>query len=53
MVKPTVLEIFFNDLNASGNKIDSLRLPGALINGAITFKFLSQKATTLSPVRCL
>src|SRR6202049_1829755 len=38
---------------ASRSSGDSLRLPGAETNGAITLQFRSQKATTLSPLTCL
>jgi hypothetical protein len=34
---------------ASRKSVDSLRLPGAETNGAITLQFRSQKATILSP----
>jgi hypothetical protein len=37
-------------LRSSG---DSLRLPGAVTNGAMTLQSRSQKATTLQPFRCL
>ena len=38
---------------ASRNSGDSFRLPAADTNGAITLQFRSQKATTLSPLKCL
>src|SRR5450631_4000805 len=39
--------------SASRNRGDSLRLPGAATNGAITLQLRSQKATTLSPLTFL
>ena len=42
-----------NPGSASRSSGDSLRLPGAETNGAITLQRRSQKATTLSPFRCL
>src|ERR1700676_1499212 len=39
--------------SASRNSGDSLRLPGAVTNGAMMLQSRSQKATTLQPLRCL
>lgn len=50
---PNAFAILLSLLNASGNNLVSLVLPGAVTNGATILQFLSHSATTLSPVRCL
>ncbi len=47
--KPTARAMRVTCGNASRNSGDSLRLPGAETNGAITLQCRLQKATTLSP----
>src|ERR1700682_5347443 len=46
---PTALAMRLNFGRASPSSGDSLRLPRAETNGAITLQLRSQKATTLSP----
>ena len=51
--KPTARAMRVTCGKASRNSGDSLRLPGAETNGAITLQCRSQKATTLSPLTFL
>ena len=48
--RPTARAMRMTCGKASRNSGDSLRLPGAETNGAITLQLRSQKATTLSPL---
>src|SRR5664279_4306181 len=48
--RPTACAMRVTCGSASRNRGDSLRLPGAATNGAITLQLRSQKATTLSPL---
>lgn len=47
---PAARAMLVNFASASRNMGDSLRLPGAAMNGAITLQLRSQKGTTLSPL---
>ena len=48
--KPTSLTIAFKLDIAGARRIISFLLPGAVTKGAMTLQFLSQNATTLSPL---
>ena len=51
--KPTSLTIAFKLDIAGARRVVSFLFPGAVTKGAITLQFLSQSATTLSPLVCL
>ena len=51
--RPTSFTILFKLDIAGASRIVSCLLPGAVTKGAITLQFLSQNATTLSPLVCL
>jgi hypothetical protein len=51
--KSKFLAIFLKFITAGANNLVSFLLPGALTKGAIMLQFLSQKGTTLSPLKCL
>jgi hypothetical protein len=50
MSKPTRLAIDFKLDIAGARRIVSFLFPGAVTKGAMTLQFLSQNATTLSPL---